>query len=155
MTDEAKKLIDVVISMEGGYVNDPNDPGGETNFGISKRSYPNLIIAKLTPQDAANIYFSDYYMPLKCRELPNNLAMHVLDHGVNAGLGSASAILSETQKRSEGIVPGGIEFACLFYADRRKRYYRMISGGKMERYLRGWLTRVDRVQDLIESGILR
>ena len=35
--------VNTTLQYEGGYVNDPNDPGGETNFGISKKAYPNLM----------------------------------------------------------------------------------------------------------------
>jgi lysozyme family protein len=38
------QIIDKVLKHEGGYVNDPNDPGGETNYGISKRAYPDVDI---------------------------------------------------------------------------------------------------------------
>jgi lysozyme family protein len=153
MTNKAKKMIDVILSNEGGYVNDPLDVGGETNFGISKRSYPGLIISKLTKEDAAAIYFSDYYSPLKCEDLPLGIALHHLDMGVNAGLSVAKNILQETEMKMTGILnPNG--YACLFYADRRKRYYRKISNGTKIKFLRGWLSRVDRVQDLIESGVL-
>ena len=38
------EIIEVVLKHEGGYVNDPNDLGGETNFGITKRFYPNVDI---------------------------------------------------------------------------------------------------------------
>ena len=41
---EFSLAIPIVLENEGGYVDDPNDPGGETNFGISKRSYPNVDI---------------------------------------------------------------------------------------------------------------
>lgn len=47
-----RDLIDRVLSHEGGYVNHPADPGGETKFGIAKRSYPALNIASLTREDA-------------------------------------------------------------------------------------------------------
>lgn len=50
-----------VIKREGGYVNDPKDKGGETNFGISKRRYPNVDIANLTLADALAIYRRDYW----------------------------------------------------------------------------------------------
>ena len=38
-------IIEVVLEHEGGYVNDPDDPGGETNFGIAKRSHPDVDIS--------------------------------------------------------------------------------------------------------------
>jgi len=43
------------------YTNDPADPGGETKYGISKRSYPALDIAALTEPGAIAIYFRDYW----------------------------------------------------------------------------------------------
>jgi hypothetical protein len=53
--------IDFVLPREGGYVNDINDPGGETNFGISKKKYPDLDIKNLTVQQAVEIYRRDYW----------------------------------------------------------------------------------------------
>jgi hypothetical protein len=42
------EIIEVVLEHEGGYVNDPKDPGGETNYGIAKRSHPDVDIKNLT-----------------------------------------------------------------------------------------------------------
>jgi lysozyme family protein len=53
--------VDYVLANEGGYVNDAADPGGETNFGISKRQYPLLDIRNLTRDDAIAIYKRDYW----------------------------------------------------------------------------------------------
>ena len=53
-----------LIQREGGLVNDPDDAGGLTNFGISQRSYPNLDIASLTKDDAARIYQQDFQSKL-------------------------------------------------------------------------------------------
>jgi lysozyme family protein len=51
-----------LLKAEGGYSNDPNDPGGETNFGVSKRSYPQLDIKNLTFEEACiNVYTPDYW----------------------------------------------------------------------------------------------
>lgn len=46
----------------GGYTNDPHDPGGETKWGISKRSYPELDIPSLTQAEAEAIYERDYWV---------------------------------------------------------------------------------------------
>jgi lysozyme family protein len=53
-----------LLGHEGGYVNNPADPGGETNWGISKRSYPQVDIKALTQQQAKWIYQRDFWDPL-------------------------------------------------------------------------------------------
>ena len=60
MTTNFKKAFKEIIGIEGGYVNNSNDKGGETKFGISKKAYPHLDIKKLTLKDAENIYYNDY-----------------------------------------------------------------------------------------------
>ena len=62
-----------VFKHEGGYVNDPHDPGGETNMGISKRSYPKENIRGMTRARAAQIYHKDFWDKLKCDDLPAGL----------------------------------------------------------------------------------
>ena len=58
---EFKLAIPIVLENEGGYVNDPDDPGGETKYGISKRSYPALDIKNLTVEQATAIYLRDFW----------------------------------------------------------------------------------------------
>ena len=53
------EAIEIVLKHEGGYVNDIDDPGGETMMGISKKAYPNLDIKNLTKEDVKNIYYKD------------------------------------------------------------------------------------------------
>ena len=62
------KAIAFIIKKEGGYVNNPNDPGGETKYGISKRSFPNEDIKNLSLSRATELYYQKYYKPLynKC-----------------------------------------------------------------------------------------
>ena len=50
MLTDFNDIIEVVLHHEGGYVNDPKDPGGETNFGIAKRSHPDVDIKNLTKE---------------------------------------------------------------------------------------------------------
>ena len=104
MTADFERAVALILAHEGGYANDPNDPGGETNFGISKRSYPAEDIAHLTAARAAQIYRRDYWTPLRCDELPWALAVQVFDHGVNAGLSSAAKLL----QRSLGVDADGV-----------------------------------------------
>ncbi len=61
MEENFEKAMTFIFKWEGGYVNDGNDPGGETNFGISKRAYPNLDIKNLTKDEAKQIYYRDYW----------------------------------------------------------------------------------------------
>lgn len=67
MADYLDIIIDKVwerlLVVEGGYVNDPNDPGGETKYGISKRSYPHVDIKNLTKDDAKKIFVENYFNP--------------------------------------------------------------------------------------------
>ena len=76
-------IIDRVLSSEGGYVNNPADPGGETNWGISKRSYPNVDIKTLTREGAKEIYKRDFYDPISM--LNEDIIFQVLDFSVNSG----------------------------------------------------------------------
>jgi lysozyme family protein len=77
------------MGNEGGYVNNPNDPGGETNWGISKRSYPNLDIANLTRDQAAQIYYTDLWTPLNGDTLADGVAFQLFDFAVNSGIQTA------------------------------------------------------------------
>jgi lysozyme family protein len=56
------QAIPVVLANEGGYVDDPDDPGGATNFGISQRRYPDLDIKNLTKEEATAIYLRDFWL---------------------------------------------------------------------------------------------
>lgn len=61
MADFNEAIAPLLVD-EGGYVNDPNDPGGETKYGISKRSFPTLDIANLTVEDAKAIYQRNFWL---------------------------------------------------------------------------------------------
>lgn len=80
----------LLVDHEGGYVNHAADPGGETKFGISKRSYPQLDIKALTLDQAREIYRSDFWAPLRCDDLPWPVALVLFDGAVNSGAGTAA-----------------------------------------------------------------
>lgn len=91
-----ESAIAKVLKDEGGYVNHPSDPGGETNFGISKRSYPNVDIKNLTVEKAKDIYYSDFwktgpYDNLVCAPL----AEKTFNTAVNAGNSRAFKLLQQ------------------------------------------------------------
>lgn len=83
------QAFDMVIDREAGYVNDPNDPGGETNYGISKRSYPHEDIRNMTLERAKWIYRRDFWKKAKCDELPWPVNFQVFDAAVNSGVRAA------------------------------------------------------------------
>lgn len=76
-----------LIDHEGSYVNDPSDPGGETKFGISKRSYPDLDIKNLTIDQAKAIYLRDFWNPLG--DAHPAIKFQVFDFAVNSGIQTA------------------------------------------------------------------
>lgn len=79
------RAIAFVLQAEGGYVNDPSDPGGETNFGISRASYPSEDIKGLTIERARELYKRDYWDASGAEQLPEALAIAVFDCAVNQG----------------------------------------------------------------------
>jgi len=79
--------FDRLLGHEGGYVNHPKDPGGETNWGISKRSYPNVDIKNLTREQAAQIYLRDFWQPLG--DAPAAVKFQAFDFAVNSGIQTA------------------------------------------------------------------
>ena len=101
--DEAfERLIDP--QHEGGYVNDPRDPGGETKFGISKRSYPAEDIAGLTLDRAKAIYRRDFWGPAGCDAVPDAIKFDMFDTAVNSAPRTAIKIL----QRAVGELDDGI-----------------------------------------------
>ena len=88
-------IIKVVLKHEGGYVNDPVDPGGETNFGIAKRSHPDVDIKNLTEEGAKEIYYQYYWMKNRVPQLPDELKHIYFDMCINQGRGRAVKILQQ------------------------------------------------------------
>ncbi len=82
------KAFDRLIGHEGGYVNDPDDPGGETKWGISKRAYPHLDISSLTREQAKTIYFRDFWTPLG-GDAHSAIRFQTFDFAVNSGIQTA------------------------------------------------------------------
>lgn len=88
--------ISIVLGFEGGYVNNVNDSGGETKYGISKKAYPNLDIKNLTIEQAKEIYKRDYWERCKCAFMPDALSIAVLDFAVNSGVKRSIRYLQRT-----------------------------------------------------------
>lgn len=94
----------LVIGHEGGYVNDPHDPGGETKFGIAKRFNPAEDIAGMTVERAREIYRAQYWDKLNADNLPDGLRHYLFDTAVNCGVRWAA----ESLQRALGVLPDGV-----------------------------------------------
>lgn len=80
------EAFEEVIGLEGGYVFDPADLGGETKYGISKAAYPQVDIKNLTLEQAKEIYFRDYWNKMLLGQLVNaDVATELFEQGVNFG----------------------------------------------------------------------
>lgn len=153
-----------VFRHEGGYGNDPHDPGGETNMGISKRSYPKEDIRGMTKERAAAIYRRDFWDACKCDDLPSGLDLVTFDAAVNSGPSRAAKWLQQAiGVDADGkIGPQTIAAAKSTYAPaavQRAIGFRLAfmrsaksADGKRlwDRYGTGWQRRCDEVQALAE-----
>ena len=107
--------LQFVLSAEGGYVFNPIDPGGETNYGISKRAHPDEDIKNLTLARAMEIYKKEYWDFYKLDDLSMPYCICVMDalvqHRPSVGV--------QLQRIAEGNWK-------LFNASRREFYLRLI-----------------------------
>lgn len=148
-----------VLKDEGGYVNHPADPGGETNFGISKRSYPNVDIKGLTVEKAKDIYYADFwktgpYDALVC----GPLAEKVFNTAINAGNSRAFKLLQEAANAcgAKLVVDGavgpksitaintldGTKVLAEFRAAQARFYNNLVAKDPSKKvFLKGWLIR--------------
>lgn len=150
-----KRCIRIVLRNEGGYVNNPNDPGGETNFGIAKKFYPEEDIKNMTKERATWLFYRDYWSPMKINKLTNpDLVLQVFDFGVNAGIRTSIRMLQRLVEVEDdgiigpitaGVVNSWDESLVNKFKIRRKVYYMNLAAKKpkLEIFLRGWLRRVD------------
>lgn len=81
--------FDRLMGNEGGYVFNLKDPGGETNWGISKRSYPNVDIKNLTRVQARDIYYQDFWCAIDGDHRPFGVAFQLFDFAVNSSIQTA------------------------------------------------------------------
>lgn len=95
--------FDRLMGNEGGYTNNPADPGGETQWGIAKRSYPNVDIKNLTREQAKEIYRTDFWQRGRMDEYDAGLAFQVFDFAVNSGIETALRKL----QRAAGVADDG------------------------------------------------
>lgn len=156
--------LEMILHHEGGYVNHPKDPGGETNLGVTKRVYEEWTMSQdlltkdmkdLTVDDVAPIYRKNYWDRMKCDDMPAGLDLCVFDFGVNAGTGRSAKFLQTMigTVADGGIGPNtlralalyveseGLEATIKNFQSERQSYYESLS--TFETFGRGWTRRVD------------
>tara|TARA_B100001287_G_scaffold231969_1_gene202932 strand:+ start:1155 stop:1667 length:513 start_codon:yes stop_codon:yes gene_type:complete len=99
MEDNFDECLKMLLHHEGGYVNHPKDPGGETNLGVTKRVYEKWGGTKdmkdLTVEDVAPIYKKEYWDKCRCDELESGVDWAVFDWAVNSGTGRAAKAIQK------------------------------------------------------------
>jgi lysozyme family protein len=147
--DEA---VDFVLAekIEGGYVNDPRDPGGETNFGISKRAFPRVNIKNLTREAAIALYKEHYWDAVGCAALPPVIGIALFDCAVNQGAGIAPKLLQRAASVTADGIIGPITIEAVKEADQDElltdflswRLLRYSNTVNKTTFMRGWSKRV-------------
>ena len=102
VADGFSRGLEFVLKWEGGFVNDPDDPGGRTNKGVTQKTYDRWRRAKgmlsedvlnITEQEVHAIYFQDYWKKVVQKWYPDNLAIALFDSAVNMGPRRAVSML--------------------------------------------------------------
>lgn len=99
------EAFDQLMLFEGGYTTGTFDPGKETNYGISKRSYPGEDIKNLSLDRAKQIYLHDFWGPSGCDAIPGPLRYPLFDYSVNSGVSHAvKSLQSVISVQQDGII---------------------------------------------------
>ena len=154
--------LQLVLKSEGGYVNNPKDPGGETMMGVTKNAWSTWLkkpiadgeMAKLTVEDIKPFYKALYWDKSYCNELPSGIDYMAFDASVNMGVGQSIRIL----QRSLGCVSDGVighntmdaihaaDVVTLIdkYSAQKEQFYRSLANFPI--FGKGWLARVEQVK---------
>jgi len=161
------KCLETILHHEGGYVNHPKDPGGETNLGVTKRVYEewggDKDMKDLLVEDVAPIYKKNYWDKLKGDSLPDGLDLCVFDFGVNAGPGRSAKYLQKMigtvadggigpntlKKVDEYVDKHGLANTIANFQEARQGYYERLK--TFETFGRGWTRRVVETTKLAKS----
>jgi len=170
---EALRLI---LRFEGGYINDKDDPGGETNKGITKDVYdcyreakgqPAQSVKNITDEEVSSIYRKSYWLVGNCDKLTPCLSIAHFDTCVNAGTNQAAKILQRTVgAKDDGSIGSGTlkKLASKLsttldlvvaqeYLVKRRAFYNSLVQQKpdLQKFLKGWLNRVDALEKYLKD----
>lgn len=160
MKDNFERCLAHVLKSEGGWVNHPKDPGGETNFGVTRRVWEEFVGKKdvdmksLTPEMVAPLYKANYWAKCKGDSLPIGVDLCVFDFGVNSGTHRAVVFLQRVVKVTQDGVLGPKSLAAVNamspetlikeYCMARRLFIRGLV--TYEHFGRGWENRINSVE---------
>jgi lysozyme family protein len=99
----------MIDQIEKGYSNVASDRGGETKYGISKKTYPHLDIANLTYDAAIWLYWNDFWCAARCDKLPIRMATFVFDGAVqHRRLPNGGFIGAQFLQQALGVTADGV-----------------------------------------------
>lgn len=159
--------IKVILASEGGFVDDPTDPGGATNMGItigtlSAERGDHCTVADvkaLTQAEAVRIYQANYWNPAHCGDLPGGVDLMVFDAAVNSGVGRAIRLLQRAVGVDDDGAFGPATKAAVAartpkavidaYHDAHAAFYEGLP--TFWKYGKGWLARNDRTRSIAQG----
>ena len=163
MADTFDTCLAFTLREEGGYMDDPADPGGATNMGITFATYRQwsdnsdlgpIQVQDMTERTARAIYRTLYWNPLRADALPAGVDLSVFDMGVNAGIWWSARLLQRalgfTGEEVDGCIGPetlGAAAKCNArtlvndLADRQSAYYRPLPD--FPTFGTGWLNRTE------------
>lgn len=145
-----KKALKFVLKWEGGYVNNKYDKGGATNKGITQYTYNNWLksfglakrdVKNISQNEVEQIYYTNYWLKAKCGTMSEKFAILVFDTAVNMGLARAKQFLQASQYK----------YPQKFIDARKAKYLEFAKYGNQKIFLKGWLNRLDSLQNFINS----
>ena len=144
MNDLFKTALQFVLKWEGGYVNNNNDKGGATNYGITQNTYNNWLSAQglpykdvqyITKEEVEKIYYKNYWLKADCDKMSAKFALLAFDTAVNMGVSRVKQFMKAAQWK----------FPEKFIQAREEKYREFAQYGNQKIFLQGWL---NRLQDL-------
>jgi lysozyme family protein len=171
MIDNWTTSFSHVMQSEGGYVWDKDDPGGETNHGVTKAAWSEYLgrpiedgeMKELTLEVVEPFYKSRYWDVNHCDELPAGIDYMVFDFGVNAGIKRAAKFLQQALgQEADGSIGQGTIDACMnsdvqsliqAFSQVKDNFYNGLveKNPHQEKFLHGWLNRVAAVEKTASS----
>ncbi len=163
MKQNFEQCMGWLLEHEGGYVNHPSDPGGETNLGVTRAVYEQYAgrqvmdgeMQGLTHDDVYPIYKENYWDRVRGDELPSGVDWSVFDWGVNSGTSRSAKALQRIVgvEQDGGIGPMTLQAVAemeeaeiieqMHYV--REKFYRSLS--TIDTFGKGWLRRNDETKE--------